>query len=392
MLRRALPALLAASLWAAAPAGAQGYLDPTPPWPQLLPAGPTLDGRQPGPAPGCEKASPECVERVIRRLRGFRDAYGCDHRAVFSTTYMIVTEVIRDTLRDEPGFYEDSDWLTYQDALFADYYFRALETREAGQPVPEAWRIAFDTAETGDANAAQDMLLGINAHVQRDMPFVLAEVGLRKPDGSSRKRDHDVGNQPLARSYEPIVQEIARRYDPIVSTSNSSWHPADDLAGLHLVAEWREAVWRNAERLVEAKTAQERAAIAQQIEDNAAAWALSIAGFPQQPGYRSVRDAYCAEVAARERSDAARGRSWARISASRACHRRVRAAVRGSGIRRVRFSLRGAHARKTIRRPDSRGRFVFQARPRPGRHVVLARVVFASGAKDSLRRTVRVCR
>jgi Family of unknown function (DUF5995) len=391
MPRRLLPILLVASLWAAAPAGAQQYLDPTPPWPQLLPPAPTLDNRQPQSAPGCERATLQCVERVIGRLREFRDGYGCDHRAVFSTTYMIVTEVIRDALRDEPSLYEDSDWLIYQDALFADYYYRALEAREAGQPVPEAWQIAFDTAETGDANAAQDMLLGINAHVQRDMPFVLAEVGLRKPDGSSRKRDHDVGNELLARSYEPIVQEIARRYDPIVSTSNSSWHPADDLAGLHLVAEWREAVWRNAERLVEARTPQERAAIAQQIEDNAASSARSIASFPQQPGYRAVRDAYCAEAATFESSGPAGAGSRARLSASRACHRRVRAAVRGRGIRRVRFSLRGSGVSKTVRRPDGRGRFVFRARPRPGRYRVVARVLFASGERGTLRRTVRVC-
>jgi hypothetical protein len=391
MLRRALPLLVVASLWGGSSAGAQQYVDPTPPWPQLLPPGPTADNRQPGPAPGCERASIACVERVARRLRQFRDGYGCDHRAVFSTTYMIVTEVIRDTLVDEPSFYEDRDWLIYQDALFADYYFRVLEAREAGQPLPEAWRIAFDTAETGDANAAQDMLLGINAHVQRDMPFVLAEVGLRKPDGSSRKRDHDAGNELLERSYEPIVQEIGRRYDPIVTTSNASWHPADDLAGLHLVAEWREEVWRNAERLVEAKTPQERAVITQQIEDNAAAWASSIAGFPQQPGYRQVRDAYCAEALARERAGGGSAR-WARLSASRACHRRVRAAVRGRGIRRVRFSLRRTGVRKTVRRPGRRGRFLFRARPRPGRYRVVARVRFADGSRDVLRRAVRVCR
>jgi Family of unknown function (DUF5995) len=31
--------------------------------------------------------------------------------------------------------------------------------------VPAAWRIAFETAASRDVTAAQDMLLGINAHV-----------------------------------------------------------------------------------------------------------------------------------------------------------------------------------------------------------------------------------
>jgi hypothetical protein len=329
-------------------------------------------------------------------MRAFRDRFGCDHRAVFAATYLIVTETIRQTLREEPDFFDDRDWLIYEDALFADYYFRALEADAARQPVPEAWRIAFEAARAGDANAGQDMLLGINAHVQRDMPFVLAEVGLRTPDGTSRKPDHDRPNRILTRSYEPIVQEIARRYDPIVSTTNASWHPVDDVAGLHLVAGWREGVWRNAERLVEAVTAQERAQIAQQIEDNAALWARMIAGFPQQPGYRQVRDDYCrAQAAAGGSGTPAKRRPRARLTASRRCVRRaVRASVTGDGVRRVAFAIDGRRVR-VDRRPDRRGRFRMSVAARrlgPGRHRIRARVAFADGSRRTLRRAVRVCR
>ena len=129
--RGALLASLAALACAAPPASAQ-YLDPTPPWPQLLPARPTTDGTQPGPVPGCERASPKCVERAIRRMRAFRDRFGCDHRAVFAATYLIVTETVRQTLREQPDFFDDRDWLISEDALFADYYFRALEADLAG--------------------------------------------------------------------------------------------------------------------------------------------------------------------------------------------------------------------------------------------------------------------
>ena len=41
------------------------------------------------------------------------------------------------------------------------------------------------------------MLLGINAHVQNDMPFVLAQLGLRDRKGQSRKPDHDNFNEVL---------------------------------------------------------------------------------------------------------------------------------------------------------------------------------------------------
>jgi len=264
------------------------------PWPDLLPPLPTAQNPQPGPVPGCAHASPRCVDYEITRMAGLRRRLGCDHRAVFATTYLVLTQTLRATLKRDPRFFADPGYLFFEDALFADYYFRTIADGSAGRPVPEAWRIAFDTAAHGDANAGQDMLLGINAHVQRDMPFVLAGLGLREPEGTSRKRDHDRFNDVLQRAYGPVVEAIARSYDPLLYTTNASWDPVDDVGGLELVKGWREGVWRNAERLLDARDAAERQQVAQSIEDNAATWARLIAGPPGPPGYRARRDAYCA--------------------------------------------------------------------------------------------------
>ena len=123
---------------------------------------------------------------------------------------------------------------------------------DQGRAVPEAWRIAFETAETGEVTAAQDMLLGINAHVQNDMPFVLAALGLRDRAGLARKPDHDLTNDVLASAYEDVVAAVRERYDPGMGLTNPPGVPADDVAGLEIVRQWRENVWRNAERLVNA--------------------------------------------------------------------------------------------------------------------------------------------
>ena len=87
----------------------------------------------------------------------------------------------------------------------------------------------------------------------------------------------------LADGYETIVRDIERRYDPIITLTNLSWSPIDDIAGLEAVKGWREGVWRNAERLMNAKTDAERDLVAQTIEQNAAAWARMIA-LPQIAG------------------------------------------------------------------------------------------------------------
>jgi hypothetical protein len=138
------------------------------------------------------------------------------------------------------------------------------------------------------------MLLGINAHVQNDMPFVLAQLGLRDRQGRSRKPDHDRANAVLNSGYERAVSAINERFDPLVSLTNASWHPIDDVAGLEVVRLWREQVWRNAERLVNARSDAERQRVADEIEAYAAGWAQGIAAVPS-PGYRPMRDAYCAQ-------------------------------------------------------------------------------------------------
>jgi hypothetical protein len=233
-----------------------------------------------------------CIDAEIQRLTRLRDRLGCDHRGVFATTYLTLTRVLKRTLVQDPDLFRYPRYLFTEDALFANVYFDTFAAWSAGRPVAGAWRIAFATARLGNVNAAQDMLLGINAHVQNDMPFVLASLGLRTPSGHSRKGDHDAMNKVLNRAYAPVVSAVAKRYDNRVNLTNSSLTPVDDLGGLEMVRSWREGVWRNAERLANARNDAERMQIAQQIEANAAAWARLMAA-PEEPGYRAKRDAYC---------------------------------------------------------------------------------------------------
>ncbi len=140
------------------------------------------------------------------------------------------------------------------------------------------------------------MLLGINAHVQNDMPFMLAAITLRDARGHTRKDDHDAENKILDDAYDEVVREVARRYDPLASLQLESTAPASDIFGAELVKLWRESVWRNAERLVNAKSDEERKSVADSIHAQAAATASLIStAATGPPGYRATRDAYCAQ-------------------------------------------------------------------------------------------------
>jgi hypothetical protein len=287
-------AVLGAAL-AAAPSARADHRDLHLPLFELLPPQPTPTSVQPHAVGTCARPSIRCVEQVVaemtRRWKPLDRA--CDHRAVFALTYLRTTEGFLRTLRRDSRFFEDFDYIVWEDVLFADYYFRAYDAYVRGSGfVPDAWRTAFGAALRGDANGGQDVLLGMNAHIQRDLPYVLAELGLRKPDGQSRKADHDKVNRILTQVLDPIQDEAAERYDPYFTTTDLKPSPAEEISILELLKSWREGAWRNAERLLNAQSPAERALVEQSIESNARQWAEQMAA-PQQPGYRAQRDAHC---------------------------------------------------------------------------------------------------
>jgi len=291
-------AIALAACAAAAPAADAYQPPPTIPWSSLLPGLPTRTNPQFSGATGCATPAPSCIDNEIARMDALRQQLGCDHRAVFTTTYELLTITFRDALRDGTAGFQDPKWVIGEDGVFADLYFKWFDRYQRGQAVPAAWRVAFNTARTGDANAIEDMLLGINAHVQRDMPYMLAAVGLHTPGGVSHKVDHDRFNELLNRAFQSVTDSIAQRFDPIENLIAPSFNPVlglvGNISGDQLVQAWREGVWRNAERLLNAPTPAARRRVEASIEANAALWAHAIAAIQFPPGYRVSRDAYCA--------------------------------------------------------------------------------------------------
>jgi hypothetical protein len=281
---------------AGAPAASADHHDLNLPWPELLPPQPTSTEVQPAPQPTCRRPTLSCVRRVVAEMTRRWEPLdqSCDHRAVFALTYLRTTEGFLETLRAEPDFFRYRRWVIWEDVVFANLYFTAFDGYVGGDPgVPEAWRIAFDAAtRERDTNAGQDIFLGMNAHVQRDLPYTLATVGLRARDGSSRKPDHDRLNRILSRVLDPIEDEVAARYDNLFTLADAKPSPAEEMGALELLKSWREGAWRNAERLINARTESERRQVEDSIEQNAKMWAEAIrAG--EVPGYGAARDAYC---------------------------------------------------------------------------------------------------
>ncbi len=297
-------AMLAAGSMAAvgvAPAAAE---DPVfIPWSQLLPS--LAQGYEPSSADECRNGNIRCVDHVIRemtrRYEPMRSA--CNHDAMFALMYLRTTEEYRRSAGDG-SFFRDTNFVNHQDVVFAKLYFDAYDAWHAGNAAatPPAWRVAFDAADRQLVSGLGNMLLGMSAHVNRDLAFALAEIGLVRPDGSSRKDDHDLVNQFLNRVIQPLLTEAGAVLDATADDGNVTFTTLDETLVLQLVVGWGEWAWRNAERLAMAPTDAARAQVAAEIEAFAAAEGQAIvAATSYGPldwllGRRAARNAFCNSV------------------------------------------------------------------------------------------------
>jgi Family of unknown function (DUF5995) len=245
----------------------------------------------------CVAGRDNCLKATLKELARVADdtAQSCSHDAIFARAYLRMTQTYGWS-RDIPGYYEDVPFANHQDAVFAKYYTDAYYAYQSGDSVPEAWRVAFDASRDKRVSGSGSLLLGMNAHINRDLPFVLAGVGLVAPDGSSRKRDFDKVEEWLYTSTEPLMAEIAARFD---STADDAGDPLglSDLTLFQMVSSWREAAWRNAEALVAAPTPEARAVVAAKIEADSAAAArtlLTTQSYASPLTSSGPRDQWCA--------------------------------------------------------------------------------------------------
>jgi Family of unknown function (DUF5995) len=263
-------------------------------WESIVGAMP--DRLEPGSANVCGRGGAGCIAAVVdemnRRLQELATA--CDHNAPFALMYLRVTEAVGITGAQR---FRDHSYLNHLDAVFADLYFTAFDAWRSGDrdAVPEAWRIAFEAADEREASGLGDMLLGMNAHISRDLPFALARTGLRTPDGRSAEADFDRVNTLLADVQAPMIEEQTTRFDPGIGRATLPVLTVDAETIGRLLTRWRTEAWENAERLILLQgDARER--LGEQIEEAAAGRARLIETLTSNlvlgPG-ADERDDYC---------------------------------------------------------------------------------------------------
>jgi hypothetical protein len=210
-----------------------------------------------------------------------------DRRAVFVTLYGVVSQEMRTKVSS--GAFEDPAWVERYAVAFANLYREALEAHQAGRSsaVPRAWQLCFETAVAGTALVLQDVLLGVNAHVNNDLAFALDRVSIG-PDRGRRRRDHNAVNQVLAGVTDRATERLAALYAPGVATMDEAAGALDEIASRVSLEAARDAAWQSACDLADAPGPAHRALASTRVSARAAVLARLLLAPSRHPEFIAV--------------------------------------------------------------------------------------------------------
>jgi hypothetical protein len=180
-----------------------------------------------------------------------------DPRKPFHDTYLRTTEAVAGVLQE--GGFIDVGWVERWDVVFAGLYLRALQAHLDGRPVPGPWRVAFGAGDQQRQPPLRLVLLGMNAHVNYDLPLSLVAV-IADSDWDDaelmarRAADHSRIDAILARRVAAEDRALAAIEQPGDRTVlDRLLTPFNRIGTKRFLAEARAKVWNNARLLAMAR-------------------------------------------------------------------------------------------------------------------------------------------
>ncbi len=197
----------------------------------------------------------DSIAALVARMEADLARLRADGRRFFHATYLRTTRAVADEI--ERGGFLDGAWLERWDLVFADLYLDALDADLRGEPVSRPWRIAFDAArDRPDLPPLRHVLLGMNAHINYDLPQAL--IAVISPDElddprvlAGRAADH-------RHVDDVLVARVNAEDDQLTAVSKQSLldrllRPLNRLSTRRILKEAREKVWRNTAALDRAR-------------------------------------------------------------------------------------------------------------------------------------------
>ncbi|HZD47269.1 MAG TPA: DUF5995 family protein [Silvibacterium sp.] len=195
--------------------------------------------------------APQTIDDVLRTMQSIDELLpGTDGLKWFNQLYMTVTR----TVDEQPQTaWQDPEWLTRLDVVFAGYYFRAIASFLDGSTTPSAWNALLEARYRTGVDRIQFALAGMNAHINHDLALVLLDTdaqlnlvpGLNSPEHSDYETVNGLLRQVMPSALQVlatgILGELAEdtgkigrvlAFWDIVQARELAWAFADQLRGL----------------------------------------------------------------------------------------------------------------------------------------------------------------
>ncbi len=125
----------------------------------------------------------------------------------FAAMYHKVTAAVREAI--VAGRFIDGDRMARLDRVFAERYLDAYDLWRAGGEPTTAWQAAFDAAGRWRPIIVQQLLVGMNAHINLDLGIAAATVA-PGAELAGLRTDFDTINQVLAELVDGFMEDVDR--------------------------------------------------------------------------------------------------------------------------------------------------------------------------------------
>lgn len=142
---------------------------------------------------------------TIEQLRSSAHEAG-DASGYFAAMYARVTDRVQHAI--DEGRFGDGERMALFARTFADWYLGPVV---GTRPQPACWATAGGAAGDSNLLIVQHLLLGVNAHVNHDLPQVVVELAAATDEPIEALRaDFDAINDLLAETQPAILRDLGR--------------------------------------------------------------------------------------------------------------------------------------------------------------------------------------
>lgn len=180
------------------------------------------------------------LEKIIAACERSGDRVG-----YFAALYYKVTSGVKEGIAKNE--FQDGPRMERLDVLFANRYLNALDQWRQGLPLTQSWKVAFEATRRSSVLVLQQLLLGINAHINLDLGIAAVET-ISGQNIQDIQQDFDSINTIIGSLTYEVIHEIDR-ISPLLSLIGLHANNTDSLLIQFSIGNARDGAWAFAEEL-----------------------------------------------------------------------------------------------------------------------------------------------